>query len=131
MDARLPGHFHFEAHPSIEMADLLRLEDPVVICEGDFTSVDGEPFWVYTIGGTLDGARIEMLDHVSKTILGATVGGDVMIIHGRDRKEADWLAINGLMDTIASCEVLQAAGGLEPGENSGIITETQVRPKAS
>lgn len=124
-------HFSFEGHPSIEMEDLVRVQDLKVICEGEFTSVDKEKFFVYTIAGLLDGNPIELLDHVNKTIIGCTVADDVIIIHAKDRKEADWMAANGLEDTIKGIEDLINANALEPSENSGIITETQVRPQAS
>jgi hypothetical protein len=124
-----PGTF---AHrPEVELEDVERITDVAVICEGQYLSADGVPVWIYTVAGELDGNRIEMLDHINKTILGATIGGDVMIIEAKDRKEADWLAINGLQDTFGLTAVLAQMGGLAPGENAGIITDTQVRPKAS
>jgi hypothetical protein len=129
-DPRL-GTILLDAHPSIEMTDLIRATDINVICEGEFRDSDGETFWVYTIAGELDGNRIEQLDHVRKLILGATVAGDAMIIHGKDRQEADWIAINGVMDSIDTMRKADALGVLDPDANAGIITETRVAPKAS
>lgn len=118
-----------DAHPDIEMADLLRIDHPLVICEGEFKDSDGVPYYVYTVAGELDGRRVELIDHQRKVIMGATVGGDAIIVHARDRKEADWLAINGLTESISSMLMLALSGELDPGPNAGTIVETQVRPK--
>lgn len=129
-DPRL-AHLHLEVHPVIEMSDLIRAEEVVCICEGEFQDADGERYWVYTVSGMLDGQPIGAIDHVRKCVLGATVGGDAMIIHARDQKEADWIAINGLMDSIDAMKKMDHVGVLDPEANAGTIVGTQVRPKAS
>jgi hypothetical protein len=71
--------------------DLRRLEDPCVIFEHKGVDSDGEPFYLYTVGGWLDGVRLPE---------GATVGGEVILVHGRSKEEADQIAALGLHDTI-------------------------------
>lgn len=71
--------------------DLRRLSEPCVIFEHAWRDSDGEKCWAYTVGGWLDGHRLAD---------GCTVAGEVIIVHARDRKEADYLAGLGLQDTI-------------------------------
>lgn len=73
--------------------DLKRLSDPCVLFEHAGRDDDGAPFYVYTVGGWLDGHRLAD---------GCTVAGEVMVISARDREEADYLAGMGLQDTIES-----------------------------
>lgn len=85
---------NFSTRRSIPAADLARLEEPACIFECARTDSDGEPFYVYTVAGWLDGQNIATEQG------GATVGGQTMIIHARNRQEADMLACLGLEDTI-------------------------------
>lgn len=82
----------FSHRPRLVADDLRRLEDPCVLFEAKCQDSDGVDFYLYTVGGWLDGKRLPD---------GATIGGEVMLIHARDRAEADALASMGLMDTIS------------------------------
>jgi hypothetical protein len=129
-DPRLQ-HLHLDVHPDITMEQLAGMEEVDTLCEGEFSDSDGVTYWVYTVVGRLNGEMIGAIDHVRRSVHGALVGGDAIIIHARDRKEADWLAAVGLMDTIDAIKKRMAQGGLELGPNSGIILETQAGPKTS
>jgi hypothetical protein len=74
--------------------DLRRLADPCVIFEHTALDSDGDRFYVYTVGGWLDGKKIGDFQG------GCTVAGEVIIIHARNREEADYLAADGLGQTI-------------------------------
>lgn len=84
----------FHTRRSIVAADLLRLQEPAVIFEGQRRDPEGELMWLYTVAGWIDGRNIATMQG------GATVGGDVIVIHARNREEADMLAGLGLEDTI-------------------------------
>lgn len=129
---------NFGLRRSITMDTLLRLQEPAVLCEGELYDSDGVKSYVYTVAGWLDGRNIAT--HAG----GCTVEGEVIIIHGKDRKEADALAAEGLGDTISMLaaeafgkvigqrggsltEMLQKRGLLDPGENAGIITSAEAR----
>lgn len=71
--------------------DLRRLDEPCVLFEHKGCDSDGVDFYLYSVAGVLDGVRLGD---------GCTVGGEVILIHARDREEADALASMGLMDTI-------------------------------
>lgn len=85
----------FAHRPRLVAEDLRRLENPVVLFEHKGQDSDGVDFYLYTVGGWLDGQRIPD---------GATVGGEVILIHARDRAEADALASMGLLDTISALD---------------------------
>lgn len=123
MDAR--DSLFLDAHPNVEMLDLIRADSVAVICEGEFRDSDGQRFYVYTVAGELDGNRLEWIDHNRKVLMGATVGGDAMIIHAKDRKEADWIAGNGLQESIDAMRALALTGALDLDANAGTITETR------
>lgn len=78
---------------SIEAEDLLRLDDPCVIFEGEHRDTDGITAYVYTVGGWIDGAPVG-------GSYGVTVGGDAIIVHADSRAAADALAGDGLLSTI-------------------------------
>lgn len=84
----------FHTRPSIAADDLRRLQEPVVIFEGERRDSDGELAFLYTVAGWLDGQNIATMQG------GCTVGGEVIVIHARDRSEADMIAGLGLQDTI-------------------------------
>jgi aspartate 1-decarboxylase len=67
----------FHTRRSINAADLKRLQDPAVIFEGERADSDGERFYTYTVAGWLDGQNIASMQG------GATVGGDVIVIHAQ------------------------------------------------
>jgi hypothetical protein len=85
---------NFATRRSIAAADLQRLHEPAVIFECARSDSDGQPFYVYTVAGWLDGQNIATEQG------GATVGGQTILIHARNRQDADMLAGLGLEDTI-------------------------------
>lgn len=89
---------NFSIRRQITAADLQRLQEPAVIYEHAFTDSDGELTFAYTVAGWLDGVNIATEQG------GCTVGGDVILIHARNREEADMLASMGLGDTINSLD---------------------------
>lgn len=91
---------NFAFRRSLVAEDLRRLEDPAVIFEGTHVDGDGATAYLYTVGGWLDGVRLPE---------GATVSGEVMLIHARDRGEADEIACMGLHDTILALDGEEAA----------------------
>lgn len=74
--------------------DLRRISDPCVIFEHEARDSDGELFFVYTIGGWLDGKKLGDFQG------GCTVAGEAIFIHAKTRAEADYIASMGLGDTI-------------------------------
>lgn len=84
----------FHTRRSITAEELRRLQEPAVIFEGNRRDSDGELMWLYTVAGWLDGANVATMQG------GCTVGGEVILIHARDRTEADMIAGLGLQDTI-------------------------------
>lgn len=105
---------------SIHADDLKRLQDPAVIFEHEGTDSDGARFYLYTVAGWLDGQNIATHEG------GATVGGDVIVIHADDRASADAMAGLGLQDTIdglmrESDAIVDAAVALERLRSVGPI----------
>lgn len=74
--------------------DLLRLQDPAVIFEHKGFDSDGVDYYLYTVAGWLNGANVATIHG------GCTIGGEVILIHAKDREEADLIAGMGLEDTI-------------------------------
>lgn len=64
------------------------------------TDADGVDYWIYTVGGYLDGARLAD---------GCTVSGEVILVNADTRGEADFLASMGLADTITALDGEAAA----------------------
>lgn len=81
----------FHHRQNLKAEDLRRLSEPCVLFEHHGTDSDGQDFYLYTVGGWLDGHRLTD---------GCTVGGEVMLIHASSRGDADALAALGLGDTI-------------------------------
>lgn len=81
----------FSTRPRLTAEHLRHLAEPCVLYEYDRLDSDGNRHFVYTVGGYLQGIRLAD---------GATVGGDVIVIHADDRAEADAMAVQGLADTI-------------------------------
>jgi hypothetical protein len=79
---------------SITAEELKRLQEPAVIFEQERRDDDGELFFTYTVAGWLDGVNVATMQG------GATVGGEVILIHASDRESADLMAGMGLQDTI-------------------------------
>lgn len=90
-DSVLPA---FHLRRSITAQELRRLQEPVVIFEAERSDSDGVTHYLYTVAGWLDGANIATMQG------GATVGGDVIVIHADSREQADAMAGIGLADTI-------------------------------
>lgn len=95
---------NFLLWPKIQADDLARVEDPCVILEHEWTDSDNERCFAFTVGGWLDGKPLGN-GHGS----GVTLGGDVAIVHARDREEAKAIAAQGLLDTIAALRGEEAA----------------------
>lgn len=108
----------FAHRPRLVADDLRRLEEPCVLFEHKGQDSDGVDFYLYTVGGWLDGKRIPD---------GATVGGEVILIHARDRAEADALASMGLMDTISS---LDAEEGMYQEANAAMARLSAIGAQA-
>lgn len=108
----------FAHRPRLVANDLRRLEEPCVLFEHKGQDSDGVDFYLYTVGGWLDGKRIPD---------GATVGGEVILIHARDRAEADALASMGLMDTIRA---LDAEEGMYQEANAAMARLSAIGAKA-
>lgn len=101
--------------------DLRRLQDPAVIFEHEGVDDDGEPFWVYTIAGWLNGENVATIQG------GCTVGGEAIVISGvPDRETADAVACMGLGDTIDALDgedeqLVEAAAALARLSTVGAI----------
>lgn len=85
---------NFLLRRSITAQDLQRLQEPAVIFEHAGTDDDGEPYFVYTVAGWLNGQNIATEQG------GCTVGGQVIIINARSREDADAMAADGLEITM-------------------------------
>jgi hypothetical protein len=93
----------FSARRQLHAQDLRRLVEPAVIFEHHGIDSDEAHFYVYTVAGWLDGENIATIQG------GATIGGDVIVIHADDRDTADFIAGMGLQDTINALENEEAA----------------------
>jgi hypothetical protein len=89
----------FHHRERILAEDLRKLEDPCVIFEHQGSDSDGARFFVYTVGGVLDGRKLGDFQG------GVTVAGEVIIIHADRRDDADAMAADGLGQTIAALDV--------------------------
>lgn len=118
----------FECHPDLSLEQLIQMTDVEVICEAERKDTEGVPLWIYTVSGRLNGVLMVAVDHIRKCVHGCLVEGDAIIVHGKDRAEADWIAQNGLEDTIAMLrqEMLER-GTLDPGKNAGTIASVEAR----
>ena|GEM_PF-4721023 len=85
---------NFATRRSIKADELKDLQEPAVIFEGVRLDDDGVPVFMYTVAGWLHGQNVATMQG------GCTVGGDVILIHARNREEADLIAGLGLQDTI-------------------------------
>lgn len=84
----------FAHRRNITAEDLKRLQEPAVIFEHEGRDSDGVAYYLYTVAGWLDGVNVATRQG------GATVGGEVIVIHADSREDADLLAGMGLQDTI-------------------------------
>ncbi len=137
MSKRRPARRYFNidlsAHPDVELDDLPKIEDIAIIYEGFFEDSDGERGYVFTVAGKLEGEDVHAFFRDVKgsmRTLGATVGGDAIITHGKNYPEAEAIAIQGLQDTVQAQEAnMVFRRKVDANSNSGIITSTEVRSK--
>lgn len=121
--------WNFECHPDLSLDDLISLTDVAVVCEAERKDADGERFFVYTVAGRLNGQPCVAMDHMRKVVHGCLVEGDAIVVHGKTKAEADWIAMNGLLDTIAMLAAKKEADGtLDPGKNAGTIITAEAKP---
>lgn len=117
-----------EYRQDLDMADLLRVEDLCVVFEGSRKDSDGVRYWVYTVGGRLDGQMIGGKEG------GCLVGGQAIFVHGRNRTEADALAYDGLQDTVKFERQIQAhkllgAQKFDKTREAGIVAHAEMLSK--
>jgi len=96
-------HPNYLLRQKLVAEDLRKLQEPCVIFEHEWTDTDGERCFAYTVGGWLNGRPVGGIEG------GATVGGEVIVIHATNRQEADYIASLGLQDTIRSLDGEEAA----------------------
>lgn len=94
---------NFLGREKLTADDLRRLDRPCAVFEHEWLDADGARCFAYSVGGILDGRVIGGLDG------GATIGGEVALVHAANRAEADWLASQGLQDTIDALHGEEAA----------------------
>lgn len=70
------------------------MSDPCVVFEHEGLDSNGDRFFVYTVGGVLNGQPIGGRDG------GATIAGEVIVIAADKREDADAMAADGLGTTI-------------------------------
>lgn len=94
-----PDPPNLDTRRELTLDELVRMEDPCVILEGEFFDSNNERYFLYTVAGMLDGAEVAPNDGFS--ILGCTIAGDAIIISGvKSKGEAHELAVHGLDTTI-------------------------------
>jgi hypothetical protein len=91
-------HPNYLGRQSIKAEDLRRLSEPCVIFEHEWLDEGGSRCFAFTVGGWLDGRPLGGLQG------GATVGGEVMIVHADSVEAAKHLAALGLQDTISALD---------------------------
>lgn len=111
-----------ELREDLSVETLPRLEDPCVVLEAVRKDTDGVKYWIFTVGGLLDGRIIGGQEG------GALIGGQCIVVHGRNKPEANALAYEGLMDTIGMVRMEQEERirrGVDNAKNAGIITDVK------
>lgn len=103
----------FSTRYALKNDELIRLDDPVALFEGEHVDSDGKRGYAYTVAGWLDGRNVCTLQG------GCTVEGDAIMVHAQDRAEADVMAAHGLEMTI---DILR---GARPDRNAGIASHGQ------
>lgn len=112
-----------EMREDIDTEKLPEIDDACVVFEACRKDTDGVKYWIYTVGGRLDGRVIGSEQG------GALIGGQCIVVHGKNRPEADALAYEGLSDTIAVIRREQSdriRRGLDRHRNAGIIADAQI-----
>ena len=120
---------NFRDYPSIDLDDLLRLDDPCVIFELEHKDSDGVVSYLYTVGGWLNGQAIGEPDHLTKTVKGCLVGGDCIIVQAENRGAADAMAADGLHQTIDYHRAKVISQAVDRSLNQGIIVTAETRRK--
>lgn len=94
----------FSQRRDLTASELRRLDDLCVVFEHEGRDSDMQPFYVFTVGGTLDGLPVGSVQG------GCTVGGDTMVITGVDSLDAatEIAAVN-LEDTVRALDAEAAA----------------------
>jgi hypothetical protein len=118
-------------YPVIELVDLLRLDDPSAIFTGEHVDPDGVLSYLYTVGGWIDGRSVVEPDHLTRSVRGALIGGDVILVQAENRAAADALAIDGLLHTIKLIRDEATRQAIDHSLNQGIQFVTERRPKKS
>jgi hypothetical protein len=111
----------FASRRALSMDELVQLDEPAVLFEHFHVDTDGAHAYVYTVAGWLKGRNV-VEDNGGQG--GCTVGGDVIVVHAKDRAEADEIACGGLLETINAL-----VHG--PRLSSGFSIEGQARPLSS
>lgn len=88
----------FLKRPRITAEQLRQVQDPCLVFEHHWLDSDGQQCWGYTVGGLLNGKPLGGLQG------GATVGGEIVIVHAATRQDADAIASLGLQDTLQALE---------------------------
>lgn len=84
----------FANRRSIDVQDLPRVNDLCVVFEFDGIDEEGKRYYVYTVGGYLDGRPL------GNQLGGVNVGQQQIFIHNAtSREHADWLASDGVETT--------------------------------
>jgi hypothetical protein len=84
----------FSDRNDISIEDLIRVDEPALIREFAGLDSDGVRFFVFSVGGWLDGENVATREG------GCTVGGDMIVITADTQAAADEMASLGLQDTI-------------------------------
>lgn len=87
---------NFGLRRKLDPKELMQLQEPACIFEGEHVDSDGFRVFLYTVGGWLNGENVATIQG------GATVGGDVMMIEAENRQAADDMACRGLEDTLSA-----------------------------
>lgn len=115
---------NFDRRRELTTDDLVRLDEPKVIYEGQHVDSDGVIAWVFTVGGVLEGRPVETPNHARREVEGCTVAGDTIMVHAVDKNEAFLLAAAGLETTI---NALRTGGP----KQSALAIDAAYRPKRS
>lgn len=86
---------NFAYRRSITAQDLRRIDDVCVILEHHGYDSDGVDYYLFTVGGVLDGRTLTE---------GVLVGGETMLVHADSPEAAKQLASDGLMTTLQALD---------------------------
>lgn len=86
---------NFAYRRSITAQELRSVDDVCVILEHHGYDSDGADYYLFTVGGVLDGQRFPE---------GVLVGGETMLVHADSPEAAKQLACDGLMTTLQALD---------------------------